>query len=49
MPIGVLTESKTEILPKNGATLSRVYTDVSTIDEVDDVEVHIDKDDEKKN
>ena len=48
MPIGVLTESKTEILPKNGAILGRVHTDVSTIDGVADVEVDIDKADEKK-
>ena len=48
MPIGVLTEFKTEILPKNGATLGRVHTDVSTIDEVANVEVDTDKADENK-
>ena len=41
--MGVLTESKTEILLKNGATLSRVHTGVSTIDDVADVEVDTDK------
>ena len=40
MPMGVLTESKTEILPKNGETLGRVHTDVSTMDEVADVYVN---------
>ena len=33
MPIGVLTKSKIETFPKNGATLGRVHTDVSIIDE----------------
>ena len=39
MPMGVLTESKTEILPKNGVTLGSVHTNVSTMDEVVDVDV----------
>ena len=42
MPMGVLTKSKIEILPKNGATLSRVHNDVSTLDEVADVDVNDD-------
>ena len=34
----MLTESKTEIPLKNGATLRRVHTSVSTIDDVADVD-----------
>ena len=48
MQIGMLTKSKTKIPLKNGATLSRVHTDVSIIDEVADVEVDTTKDDEEK-
>ena len=48
MPIEVLTESKTKILPKKGVALGRVYIDVSTIDEVADVEVDTNKVDENK-
>ena len=39
----MLTESKTEILVKIGATLSKVYTGVSTIDGVAAIEVDTDK------
>ena len=48
MPIEVLTKSKTKILPKNGATLGRVYIDVSTIDDIIDVEVDTAKANEDK-
>ena len=43
MLIGMLTESKTEILLKIGAKLDKVYTRVSTIDGVAAIEVDTDK------
>ena len=43
MLIGMLIESKTEILLKNGATLDRVHTGVSTIDDIANVVVDTDK------
>ena len=43
MLIRMLTESKTEILLKNGATLDRVHTGVYTIDDIADVSVDTDK------
>ena len=38
MLTGMLTKSKTEILLKNGATLDRVHTSISTIDGVVDTD-----------
>ena len=43
MLIGMLTESKTEILLKIGATLGKVYTRVSTVDGVAAIEVDTEK------
>ena len=43
MLIGMLTKSKIEILLKNGVTLDRVHTGVSTIDDIADVAVDTDK------
>ena len=45
MLIEVLTESKTKILPKIGATLDRVPIEVSILNEIADVEVDIDNSD----